>query len=94
MRKNSISVTKTTKPREMDLFSPNSIIKMANGLKLVISNDDPIFKYEYHSLVLKDRDLRKKIYAEIKACKSYYNNTKKRVKNFSLDEKTMKQFQR
>jgi len=39
---------------------------------------------------LKDRDLRKKIYAEIKACKSYYNNTKKRVKNFSLDEKTMK----
>jgi len=94
MRKNSISVTKTTKPREMDLFSPNSIIKMATGLKLAIQSEDPIFKYEYHTLVLKDRDLRKKIYAEIKACKSYYNNTKKRVKNFSLDDKTMKQFQR
>ena len=92
MRKNSISVTKTVKPRDMDLFSPSSIIKMALGLKLSMQNDDPIFKYEYHTLVLKDRDLRKKIYAEIKACKSYYNNTKKRVKNFSLDEKTMKQF--
>ncbi len=54
--------------------------------------DDPVFRYEFHSLLLKDKELKKKVYSEIKACKSYYSNPKKRVKNFVLDDKTLKNF--
>lgn len=70
------------KPKESELYTSASIIKRAMLSKILIPPDDPVFKYEYNQLALKDRDLRKKFHQEIKACCSYYSNTKKRMKAF------------
>ena len=83
------------RPREVDLFSIAAIIKRALQSKLNIPPDDPVFKYEYNQLVMKDRELRKKIHSEIKACRSYYNNPKKRIKAFvPIDDKVLIKMQR
>lgn len=37
--------------------------------KFIISFDDPVFKYEYNELFLKDRDYKKRFYSEVKVCK-------------------------
>jgi hypothetical protein len=39
---------------------------------------------------MKDRDLRKKLYIEIKTCTNYYKNTKKRAKSYYIEEKVFK----
>lgn len=41
---------------------------------------------------MKDRDLRKKIYIEIKTCTNYYKNSKKRSKTYYIEDKAFKQY--
>lgn len=94
LRKSSLSVIHMRKPREVDLFSPAALIKRAILSKLAIPPDDPVFRHEYNYILLKDRDFRKKIYSEIKACRSYYNNQKQRGKNFQIDEKVLRNLQK
>jgi hypothetical protein len=74
LRKSSLSVIHMKKPRGADLFSPAAFIRRALVSKLAIPPDDPVLKHEYNHIILRDRDFRKKIYAEIKACRSYYHN--------------------
>jgi len=64
------------KPRGAELFSPAAFIKRALVSKLAIPPDDPVFRHEYNYIILRDRDFRKKIFAEIKACRNYYHNQK------------------
>lgn len=57
-----------------------------------MSADDPVFRSEYSTIIMKDRDLRKKIYIEIKTCTNYYKNSKKRSKTFYIEDKAFKQY--
>ena len=70
------------KPRGTELFSPAAFIKRALAYKLAIPPEDPAFRHEYNYIILRERDFRKKVYAEIKACRSYYHNQKQRGKAF------------
>jgi hypothetical protein len=40
--------------------------------KIVIPPDDPVFKFEYNFLYLKDKELRKKLYIDFKTCSAYF----------------------
>lgn len=82
------------KQRGADLFSPAAFIKRALVQKMAIPADDPVLKHEYNHIILKDRDFRKKIYAEIKACRSYYHNQKLRGKVYQIEDKILKVLQR
>ena len=53
--------------------------------KFIIPPDDPVFKYDYNYLFMRDKESRKKVINEIKVCKNY---AKKRKLN--IDEKTLK----
>ena len=76
MRKNSLSVIHMKKPRQVEIISPASLIKRAIQNKLAIAQDDPAHRQDYNCLVLKDKDLKKRVYSEIKSCRTYYNNQK------------------
>jgi hypothetical protein len=55
-----------------------------------------VFKIDYYNLLMKDRDQRKKIYAEIKTCRTYYNNSakKKTGKPYAFDDKVLRSYQK
>lgn len=57
--------------------------------KFIISFDDPVFKYDYNQLFLKDSDSRKKFYGEVKVSLLYMRKKKK----VQIEEKILKQKQ-
>ena len=59
-------------------------------MKFVISKYDPVFKYEYNTLFLKDKDTKRKFYAELKGCKNY---AKKKWK-MGIEEKIIKKLKK
>mmetsp|Transcript_27309 Transcript_27309/g.26349 ORF Transcript_27309/g.26349 Transcript_27309/m.26349 type:complete len:182 (+) Transcript_27309:238-783(+) len=49
--------------------------------KFIISFDDPVFKFEYPELYLKDGDYRKRFYSEYKVCLAYMKGKKRLLMN-------------
>ena len=58
--------------------------------KFIIPPDDPVFKYDYSQIFLKDRDAKKRFYNEYKVCRTYY----KKKSRLGFDEKTLKNFKK
>lgn len=54
--------------------------------KYIIPPDDPVFKYDYNYLFLKDKESRKKLYNEIKVCKNY----SKKQRKINIEERTLR----
>ena len=54
--------------------------------KFIISFDDPVFKYDYNELYLKDREYKKRYYSELRVAKLYM----KKLNRLQIDEKFLK----